>query len=162
MKKRKIFWGIFFVVMAMVVIVSKIGILPDVGVFSLLATVFLVWMAADGLKHRNFYEMMFAAAFLCIIYDEPLGIEALTPWTVLAAALLDNQRAEVVGETTLGKGSVQVTRELTWGGAVRYTAAYYLTPRGHAIDGVGIVPQVTVVTGDADGADDWDNVSTNT
>ncbi len=34
MKKRKIFWGIFFVVMAMVVIVSKIGILPDVGVFS--------------------------------------------------------------------------------------------------------------------------------
>ena len=33
MKKRKIFWGIFFVVMAMVVIVSKIGILPDVGVF---------------------------------------------------------------------------------------------------------------------------------
>ena len=74
MKKRKIFWGIFFVVMAMVVIVSKIGILPDVGVFSLLATVFLVWMAADGL---NFYEMMFAAAFLCIIYDEPLGIEAL-------------------------------------------------------------------------------------
>ena len=88
MKKRKIFWGIFFVVMAMVVIVSKIGILPDVGVFSLLATVFLVWMAADGLKHRNFYEMMFAAAFLCIIYDEPLGIEALTPWTVLAAALL--------------------------------------------------------------------------
>ncbi len=78
MKKRKIFWGIFFVVMAMVVIVSKIGILPDVGVFSLLATVFLVWMAADGLKHRNFYEMMFAAAFLCIIYDEPLGIEALT------------------------------------------------------------------------------------
>lgn len=73
---------------------------------------------------------------------------------VLAAALLDNQRATVVGETTLGKGSVQVVRELDFGGAVRYTAAYYLTPRGHAIDGVGIVPQVTVVTGDADGADE--------
>ncbi len=73
---------------------------------------------------------------------------------VLAAALLDNQRATVVGETTLGKGSVQVVRELDFGGAVRYTAAYYLTPRGNAIDGVGIVPQVTVVTGDADGADE--------
>ena len=73
---------------------------------------------------------------------------------VLAAALLDNQRATVVGETTLGKGSVQVVRELDFGGAVRYTAAYYLTPRGHAIDGVGIVPQVTVVAGDADGADE--------
>lgn len=88
MRRRKIFWGIFFIVMAMVVVVSKLGILPDIGVFSLLATAFLVWMAVDGARHRNFYEIMFAAAFLCIIYDKPLGIEALTPWTVLAAALL--------------------------------------------------------------------------
>lgn len=88
MRRRKIFWGIFFIVMALVVVVSKLGILPDVGVFSILATVFLVWMAADGVRHRNFYEMIFAAAFLCIVYDGPLGIEALTPWTVLAAALL--------------------------------------------------------------------------
>lgn len=73
---------------------------------------------------------------------------------VLAAALLDNQRATVVGETTLGKGSVQVVRELDFGGAVRYTAAYYLTPRGHAIDGVGIVPQVAVASGDPDGTDE--------
>ena len=27
-------------------------------------------------------------AFLCIVYDEQLGITALTPWTVLGAALL--------------------------------------------------------------------------
>lgn len=88
MKKQKLFWGIFFIVMAMIVVVSKLGILPDVGVFSLLATAFLIWMAVDGIRHRNFYEMLFAVAFLCIIYDKPLGIEELTPWTVLAAALL--------------------------------------------------------------------------
>lgn len=87
MKKQKIFLGIFFIVMALVVIVSKLGILPDVGVFSILATVFLIWMATDGVRHRNFYEMLFAVAFLGIIYDKLLGIEALTPWTVLAAAL---------------------------------------------------------------------------
>lgn len=63
---------------------------------------------------------------------------------VLVAALQDNQRAEVVGETTLGKGSVQVVRELSFGGAVRYTAAYYLTPLGHDIDGVGVSPDVSV------------------
>lgn len=87
MRRRKIFWGIFFIVMAMVVVVSKLGILPDIGVFSLFATAFLLWMAVDGARHRNFYEILFAAAFLFIIYDKPLGIEALTPWTVLAAAL---------------------------------------------------------------------------
>ena len=70
---------------------------------------------------------------------------------VLAAALQDNQRAEVVGQTTLGKGSVQVVRELTFGGAVRYTAAYYLSPLGYEINGVGVVPNIMV--GSAEDAD---------
>ncbi len=73
---------------------------------------------------------------------------------VLAAALQDNQRADVVGETSVGKGSVQVVRELSFGGAVRYTAAYYLTPQGNPIDNVGVVPQVGVVNGGADDAAD--------
>ena len=63
---------------------------------------------------------------------------------VLAAALQDNQRAALVGQTTLGKGSVQVTRELSFGGALRYTAAYYKSPLGHDIDGVGVAPDVAV------------------
>lgn len=63
---------------------------------------------------------------------------------VLAAALQDNSRATTVGQTTTGKGSVQVTRELSFGGAIRYTAAYYLTPLGQQINGVGIVPEIEV------------------
>ena len=61
---------------------------------------------------------------------------------VVAAALKESQRATLVGATTLGKGSVQVLHELSYGGALRYTAAYYLTPEGHDIDGVGVTPQV--------------------
>ena len=44
----------------------------------------------------------------------------------------------------MGKGSVQVLHELSFGGALRYTAAYYLTPEGHAIDQVGVVPEVAL------------------
>ena len=47
-----------------------------------------------------------------------------------------------MGTTTLGKGSVQVLHDLTFGGALRYTAAYYLTPEGHSIDKVGVSPTV--------------------
>ena len=62
---------------------------------------------------------------------------------VVAAALKESQRANsIVGQTTLGKGSVQVISELSFGGALRYTAAYYLTPEGHAIDKTGVVPTV--------------------
>lgn len=63
---------------------------------------------------------------------------------VLAAALQDNQRASVVGETTMGKGSVQVVHELSFGGAIRYTAGYYKSPLGHDIDGVGVIPDVSI------------------
>lgn len=69
---------------------------------------------------------------------------------VVAAALKESQRATLVGTTTMGKGSVQVIYELKFGGALRYTAAYYLTPEGHAIDNVGVNPEV-VIDGSADG-----------
>ncbi|MBQ6391510.1 MAG: PDZ domain-containing protein [Eggerthellaceae bacterium] len=60
---------------------------------------------------------------------------------VIAAALKESQRAsELVGGTTLGKGSVQVVSQLSFGGALRYTAAFYLTPEGHSIDKVGVTP----------------------
>ena len=63
---------------------------------------------------------------------------------VVAAALKESQRAEaIVGSSTLGKGSVQVISSLSFGGALRYTAAYYLTPDGRAIDKAGVSPTVT-------------------
>lgn len=63
---------------------------------------------------------------------------------VLAAALQESQRATLVGTTTLGKGSVQVVRDLSFAGALRYTAAYYLSPQGRDINGVGVTPTVAV------------------
>ncbi|MEG1197028.1 MAG: S41 family peptidase [Raoultibacter sp.] len=61
---------------------------------------------------------------------------------VLAAALQDNQRATLVGEATLGKGAVQVVHPLSFGGALRYTAAHYLSPLGHIINEVGVTPAI--------------------
>ena len=88
MKSSKVFWGIFFILAAVYVVISKFGILPDIGVFSIIMTVFFLWLFVEGIRNVNFWEILFAVAFICIIYDEPLGITALTPWTVLGAALL--------------------------------------------------------------------------
>lgn len=84
----KIFWGLLLILVAAYMIVGKMGILPDISIFTILLTVFLVWLILKGIKHVNFSQILFPIAFLCILYDEPLGITALTPWTVLGAALL--------------------------------------------------------------------------
>lgn len=82
------------------------------------------------------------------VTDKPLAVlvngNTSAAAEVLAAALQDNQRATLVGQTTMGKGSVQVIRELSFGGALRYTAAYYLSPQGRSIDGLGVAPDVMV------------------
>lgn len=56
--------------------------------FSIILTVFFLWLFVEGIRNVNFWEILFSIAFICIIYDEPLGITALTPWTVLGAAFL--------------------------------------------------------------------------
>jgi len=72
MKSSKVFWGIFFILAAVYVVISKFGILPDIGVFSIILTVFFLWLFVEGIRSVNFWEILFAIAFICIIYDEPL------------------------------------------------------------------------------------------
>lgn len=81
---------------------------------------------------------------------------------VLAAALKDNERATLVGHTTLGKGSVQVVRPLSFGGALRYTAAYYKSPLGHDINEVGVTPNIQVDMNDSAEEDNQKNLAIET
>lgn len=88
MKSSKVFWGIFFILAAVYVIVSKFGILPDVDVFRIVITVILLWTLVQGIRQVNFFEILFSIAFIYMVYDSILGIKMLTSWTVLGAALL--------------------------------------------------------------------------
>ena len=63
---------------------------------------------------------------------------------VVVAALKENYGATIVGETTFGKGKVQQTMQLDDGSMIKYTSAYWLTPSGECIDGVGITPDYIV------------------
>jgi len=60
---------------------------------------------------------------------------------IVAAALKGNNRAILLGDTTFGKGTVQIMYEVG-DGALKLTIAQYLTPGGISIQGVGIVPDV--------------------
>lgn len=64
---------------------------------------------------------------------------------ILAAALKESYGATVVGETSFGKGKVQQTMQLDDGSMVKYTSAYWLTPNGTCVDGVGISPDYYIL-----------------
>lgn len=88
MKKKSVFWGIALILVAVYLIVSRLGLMPDVPFFTMLFTVIFAGLLIDGLVNRNIYEILLPAALLLCIYDEPLGITRITPWPILAAALL--------------------------------------------------------------------------
>ncbi|MFO8052334.1 MAG: S41 family peptidase, partial [Candidatus Omnitrophota bacterium] len=63
---------------------------------------------------------------------------------IVAAALRDNNRAVLMGETTFGKGSVQTIIPLSDGSAMRLTTSRYYTPDGISIHEKGVEPDIVV------------------
>jgi carboxyl-terminal processing protease len=64
---------------------------------------------------------------------------------IVAGAIQDRGRGQLVGETSFGKGSVQTYNALVdEQGAVRITIARWLTPRERQINEIGLEPDVKV------------------
>lgn len=74
------------------------------------------------------------------------------PAEVVAAAILENARGDVVGDKTFGDGSVQKTIEMADGSALILSVAKYYTPSGKAIQDTAVTPNVLVADVDDDGA----------
>jgi carboxyl-terminal processing protease len=84
------------------------------------------------------------------------------PAEVVAAAILENARGDVVGDKTFGDGSVQKTIEMPDGSALILSIAKYYTPGGKAIQDTAITPNVLVADSDDDAAapdDDQDSAT---
>jgi len=69
---------------------------------------------------------------------------------VLSAAIQENGRGILVGQKTFGKGTVNIARSLSDGGALFVSIARWLTPERVQIDGVGIHPNIEVALSDED------------
>jgi carboxyl-terminal processing protease len=64
---------------------------------------------------------------------------------IVSGALQNHDRGLVVGDTTFGKGSVQVLYEFNDNSALKLTVAQYLTPGDVSIQGRGISPDLRVI-----------------
>ena len=63
---------------------------------------------------------------------------------IVAGALQDHGRAQIIGTTTFGKGVVNVLLPLETGSGLYVTVARWPTPAGQVIDGIGITPDIIV------------------
>lgn len=63
---------------------------------------------------------------------------------ILASALKDNNRAQIVGIKTYGKGVIQNVYRLTDGSALKLTTQEYYTALGNKLNEIGIEPNVEV------------------
>jgi carboxyl-terminal processing protease len=68
------------------------------------------------------------------------------PAELAAAALLDNKRADLVGEKTFGEGAQQKTFELPDGAALILSIAKYESPSGKKLQDDGVTPGVVVAS----------------
>jgi carboxyl-terminal processing protease len=66
------------------------------------------------------------------------------PAEIVAAAILENARGDLVGEKTFGEGSKTKTFDLPDGGALILSVAKYYSPSGKAIQETAVTPNVLV------------------
>ena len=120
------------------------------GVFEASIDIARMWIGKDRLissvdekgKPQKFlaYGPVLTRKPLVILVDE----KSASASEVLAAALQDHKRAQLVGTPTFGKGVVQVLKSLEDGSGLVVTIAKYYTPNGKNINQLGIKPDVFV------------------
>ena len=113
-----------------------------------LANLFLDKGLIAYLQGQKFARQNFDAAPASAISKLPLTVitnrGTARGAEIAAAALLDNKRAEVVGERTYGDAAMRKPVTMDDGSAVILSVAKYYSPSGKAIQDTGVTPTVAV------------------
>lgn len=86
--KKSIFWGVIIILLGVYVIASKLMVLPSIPVIKIAFTILLAYIIFNGIRKLHFGEIFIPLAIIAWMFDSYLGIENLTPWPVLLAAVL--------------------------------------------------------------------------
>lgn len=113
-----------------------------------LANAFLQTGAIASLEGQKVPKQTFTADPSKFITSAPLAVlvnhGTSGPGELVAAAILDNKRGDVVGDRTFGEGTVQKTIEMPDGSALILSVAKYESPSGKKIQDEAVTPNVLV------------------
>ena len=102
----------------------------------------IVSSAGRQTEHRRTWTALANSPYeeldLVVVVDKATASTA----EILAAALQENGRALIMGETTFGKGTLQNVYDLQGDAVLKLTVAAYATPKGRHLEGQGLSPDV--------------------
>jgi carboxyl-terminal processing protease len=120
------------------------------------ANLFLNHGTITYLQGQKYPREAFNADAAMAITNLPLAVlvnkGTAGPAEVVAAAIMENARGDVVGDKTFGDGSVQKTIPLPDGSALILSVAKYYSPSGKAIQDAAVTPNIVVADSDDDAA----------
>lgn len=118
------------------------------------ANLFLNHGTITYLQGQKFPRETFAADPAKAVTNLPLAVlvnhGTAGPAEIVASAILENARGDVVGDKTFGDGSVQKVIDLPDGAGLILSVAKYYSPGGKAIQDVAVTPNVLVADADED------------
>lgn len=86
-RQKKWFWGVFFVLAAVLIILNQVSGLMNATWLQIGAAVLLVAIFIQALMEWEFFGMFISAGIFAIVFATPLGIGAISPWAIIAAAV---------------------------------------------------------------------------
>lgn len=96
MKKNDIFMGCVFILCAVLIVLNAYDLFFHVSLWTVLLTVFLAVILMKSLVKVNFFGIFMSIAVLCILYDDILHIEKLTPFPILIIGVLLSRGFELL------------------------------------------------------------------
>jgi carboxyl-terminal processing protease len=113
-----------------------------------LANAFLQSGTIASIEGQKVPKQTFAADPAKFITSAPLVVlvnhGTAGPAEIVAAAILDNKRGDLVGDRSFGEGAVQKTIELPDGSALILSVAKYEGPSGKPIQDQAVTPNIVV------------------
>ena len=86
--RRNVTGGLIFILLAVMIVGSGMGVIPNIPWFKIMCSFFFAVAAVKALIKREFFGCIMSLCILGWMYDELLGIEAITPFPLFFAGVL--------------------------------------------------------------------------
>ena len=87
-KSENIIVGVLIIATAILWMLNELGVMRNINLGHIVFTALWGAWLIKGLIQRKSFVVFMSLAFLAIVWDKELGIEAITPWPIIGAAIL--------------------------------------------------------------------------